>query len=299
MFLPPQKILGPKKIWVQNIFFQKKFGSRHLPDTIRTPSGHHPEQEVKADNPSNTALQSCRIPPDAGGLVDVLLGIKYTNIFPIPVHNLPSGLTIYRSQIASHGGDYDCCIGGPHESFTVLTSLAGGASQLLSHFVVGLRAYRQWGPSKLHSLCMSNEEVTEAVMMNTKEGEILEFLELEELGQQEEDEIVPVDQFGPIWSNLDQVGPTLTDLDQVGPTWTNIDQSGSMLPDVSNVVQCCKLCLTGHATDAKVSSYERIRDLKRFYELHESGLEVEYRCPACRECAVQTASQVAKLKRSA
>ena len=49
-FLPTQKILGPKKIWVQNIFFQKNLGpdtfqtpSGHHPDTIQTPSRHHPD----------------------------------------------------------------------------------------------------------------------------------------------------------------------------------------------------------------------------------------------------------------
>ena len=33
-----------------------------------------------------------------------------------------------------------------------------------------------------------------------------------------------------------------------------------------------------------VSNDERISDFKKHQNMHESGLEVEYRCPKCREC---------------
>ena len=37
------------------------------------------EEALKSDDPSNQALQKCKIPPMAGGTVDVLLGIKYNS----------------------------------------------------------------------------------------------------------------------------------------------------------------------------------------------------------------------------
>ena len=58
-------------------------------------------EALKKDDPSNKMLQKCRVPPLAGGVVDVLLGIKYNSIFPEPIHSLPNGLTIYRSKLAS------------------------------------------------------------------------------------------------------------------------------------------------------------------------------------------------------
>ena len=42
--------------------------------------------------------------------------------------------------------------GGPHKSFQVLTSLAGGTARLLAKFVDGLIAYRQWGPPRFADL---------------------------------------------------------------------------------------------------------------------------------------------------
>ena len=65
------------------------------------------------------------------------------------MHSLPNGLTIYKSKVAPHAGQYDCCIGGPHSSFQVLTTLAGGTARLLANFVDGLRTYRQWGPPRI------------------------------------------------------------------------------------------------------------------------------------------------------
>ena len=59
--------------------------------------------EVKADDVDSQELQRCSVPPQAGGAVDMLLGIKYSSIFPEAVHTLPSGLTIYRSKLASYG----------------------------------------------------------------------------------------------------------------------------------------------------------------------------------------------------
>ena len=229
-------------------------------------------QEVKADDISNKDLQSCRVPPEAGGVVDMLLGIKYSSIFPVPVHSLSCGLTIYRSQLASHGGSYDCCIGGPHRSFQVLTGMAGGAAQLLSHFVEGLRVYRQWGPPKISSICMTEDEELQALKLNKEEGDMQEFTQLEQLESKE----IESAQF----SDMNQ----LSDMDELSDMnqFVDLTQLSDVEEEELTTVQdsCCSHC----PVTSLVSSDERIRDLKRFYELHESGLEVEYRCPDCRDC---------------
>ena len=49
-----------------------------------------------------------------------------------------------------------------------------------------------------------------------------------------------------------------------------------------DVSGCCEHC-TDYNT-AAVAGDDKVRDFKRFQEIHESGLEVEYRCPRCREC---------------
>ena len=46
--------------------------------------------------------------------------------------------------------------------------------------------------------------------------------------------------------------------------------------DENSDITCCP--------SAMISSDERIRDFKKMQQIHDSGLEVEYRCPKCREC---------------
>ena len=199
---------------------------------------------IKMDSPANTILQSCRVPASAGGSVDMLLGIKYISVFPKEVHTLPCGLTIYESRLASHDGLYNACLGGPHSSFTVLAGIAGGTARLLAHFVDGLKAYKEWGPSKLSCVSMTDDEIEFANRFNAAEGdltEITEFVRVEDTEAESE--------FGRVWD------------------------------DVS---VCCEHC-TDHNT-AAVAGDDKVRDFKRFQEIHESGLEVEYRCPRCREC---------------
>ena len=116
-------------------------------------------REIKESDPGNTVLQNCKVPSLTGGCVDMLIGIKYNSIFPKEIHTLSSGLTIYQSRLASHGGKYDACIGGPHSSFTALADGAGGVSQLLVHFIDGLKLFREKGPGRISSIRMTEEEV--------------------------------------------------------------------------------------------------------------------------------------------
>ena len=68
----------------------------------------------------------------AGGNCDILLGMLYKSTFPIPVHSLPNGLTIYELQITSHDPSVNAVIGGPHETFELLANQVGGASILFT-----------------------------------------------------------------------------------------------------------------------------------------------------------------------
>ena len=111
-------------------------------------------RDIKGDDPDNTALQNCRAPLVAGGAIHMLLGIKYISIFPKEIHTLPCGLTIYESRLASHGGLFNSCIGGPHTSFTALAGEIGGTARLIAHFVEGLQEFRQMGAPKLKYLSL-------------------------------------------------------------------------------------------------------------------------------------------------
>ena len=186
-------------------------------------------QEIKADDPSNKTLQNCKAPPTAGGHVHMLLGIKYISVFPKEVHTLPSGLTIYESRLASHGGLYNACIGGPHSSFAALAAELGGTARLIAHFIDGLKTFRDFGPPRIKTLDLSqNEEELNSKYCHSE-------VDMEEISQYLEEKIY------------------------------------------QNFVSCSH-CF------AEVASDERIREFKKHQDMHDSGLEVSYRCPRCREC---------------
>ena len=201
-------------------------------------------KHIKQDNTSNNILQNCRVPATAGGSVDMLLGIKYISVFPKEVHTLPCGLTIYQSRLASHDDLYDACLGGPHSSFTVLAGKVGGTARLLTHFVDGLKLYKQWGPPKISCVSMTDEEIELARKCNADEGEMPEITELVRVEDAEAD--------------------------------------SELSSDEDDIFFCCKHCPS--YTSVGVASEERVREFKKFQEIHDSGLEVDYRCPKCREC---------------
>ena len=72
-------------------------------------SGH------RAANPKGPDLPKTE-PRIGGKSVDIMLGMRYSKYFPVPVFNLPSGLTVYRAQFTSKDG-LQGVLGGVHRSF--------------------------------------------------------------------------------------------------------------------------------------------------------------------------------------
>ena len=108
--------------------------------------------ELKSDDEENSKLQSMFVERVTGGQVDILLGLMYKAIFPTEVHSLPSGLTIYELQVASHDNKVNSVIGGPHESFEYIAQQVGGASLVFAHLMERLESYKDFGPPSLTKL---------------------------------------------------------------------------------------------------------------------------------------------------
>jgi hypothetical protein len=87
-----------------------------------------PYQEIKNSYHGEAELPT--VPRSVGGgKVDILLGSKYTWLFPKLVFTLPSGLSLYKSMFASKYG-HRGVLGGPHEAW----QHAGAAIQQLGAF---------------------------------------------------------------------------------------------------------------------------------------------------------------------
>ena len=222
--------------------------------------------EVKNDNPECAELQACKVPDLAGGSVDGLIGILYNAIFPVPVHTLPSGLTIYKTRLKSKNNKYNATIGGPHSTFEYLAGELGGAAALLTIFRQGLEKYHKLGPPKLKAAPLTVEEIAFNTAYKSAEGD-KEIQELEILEKLEE----------AIMNKYDDGDPDVQQHILPNP------------PDTLLICECGIMCDSLKESSIKltanISEDERIKDLNSLkLQLEEGGLEISYRCIRCRDC---------------
>ena len=60
----------------------------------------------------------------------MILGIKYQNIYPVPVHTFPNGLTIFKSKLKPTSPGVLACIGGPVEALENICGIVGAKPAL-------------------------------------------------------------------------------------------------------------------------------------------------------------------------
>ena len=116
------------------------------------------ESELKADKKENQELQELRCQPEVGGDCDILVGLMYSNIFPVAVHSLDNGLTIYKLKVTPHDDRYDSVIGGPHESFQYMATQFGSMSIVFANLCQQLGNYQELGPPKISRAIMTAED---------------------------------------------------------------------------------------------------------------------------------------------
>ena len=127
--------------------------------------------------PFDKKLQSMFAQLIVGGDCDILLGVMYNAIFPIAVHSLTNGLTIYELQVIPHDSEVNSIIGGPHESFDLMAQQVGGANVLFSQLMQTLDNYKSFGPPKVSKTLMTQEdEEFQKVHIEWELGEVAEDL---------------------------------------------------------------------------------------------------------------------------
>ena len=204
-------------------------------------------REVQSSDPTNAALQACKLPPSVGGSVDILLGIMYSSIFPDPIHCLDSGLTIYRTKLSPYHKAHNAIIGGPHSSFQFLADRAGNPAALLSHFMQGLKTFREWdGAPKIRDFYITN----------TLAGVEEKYLEFQNM------------QCSDVATN------------KCSDAETNEIEGGSVPLDSREYFFSENV---GGRTAATAAD-ERISSYKKKFAQQETGLEIDYRCVRCRDC---------------
>ena len=96
-------------------------------------------EHIKSQCSENKNVTNLKIPNVVGGCVDMILGIKYQSIYPIPVHTFPSGLTVFQSKLKPDATGALACIGGPISTLERLCGTAGTSSTMM--YMVNLIRY--------------------------------------------------------------------------------------------------------------------------------------------------------------
>ena len=73
------------------------------------------KQDYEAKYPDGEPLPAVR-DRIGGAPVDIMVGISYLKYYPIPLHTLPCGLTLYKSKFSSGGKSFGI-LGGPHKAW--------------------------------------------------------------------------------------------------------------------------------------------------------------------------------------
>ena len=212
-------------------------------------------KQLKDSDPNNNLLQNCCVPPQVGGNVDLILGIRYNNVAPRPIHSLESGLTIYSINLETHDPSVNAAIGGPHCSFSALVNYNGGLSkvrQTLQNLYIQLDNFKKYGPPNIPIFPVSQKEYEYRRYHFQEEFNVCGKVDLFDSLDTEEEIECPEEIFETsskeIFQSLDE--------DSVAHT-------------------CCTNC----------SVHDKLRDMKYWYRQMEAGTSVEYRCPACRDCS--------------
>ena len=107
--------------------------------TLKQVTGTMPElnlvpvfEQIKASSEcaDNDRIKNLSIPKRLGGKVQMLIGIKYQNIFPKVLHSFPSGLTVFESRLMPATSGALACIGGPISCLNQICDTVGASSTL-------------------------------------------------------------------------------------------------------------------------------------------------------------------------
>ena len=221
------------------------------------------EKFIKHSEPGKSELQALRCNPEVGGDLDILMGIYYSALFPTPVHTLPSGLTIYKLVISSYDPLYTAVIGGPHESFAGMANYCGGfGPSFLSQLQNQLESFRKFGPPGISRALMSEEDYEFAARFSEISDETLH--------------------------NLQDCNETRTENSFAeDPLEKSVLNVITDLLDISETVKNTSCLDCGESLNTALVSLnddEDTRYLRMIQKAQEEGLNIEYRCPKCRNC---------------
>ena len=92
-----------------------------------------------------------------GSPVDIILGVKYSKLFPLPLFHLPSGLSISRSALKGYKGKQGV-LSGPYHAWGPAMSAMQHCS-IAVYFQAEFRAYRYHTMTLFERVCVESEPI--------------------------------------------------------------------------------------------------------------------------------------------
>ena len=244
-------------------------------------------EQMKVKNKSVSQIQNLQVPKVIGGEVQMILGIKYQNIYPEVVHTFPNGLTIFKSKLMPTKPGTLACIGGPVEALETLCGIAGAKSTLnyVSHLVQNIKA-----PAHRVNLAPITK-TTNLVDINIPGIE--EFLEADD----------KFDGVGEDQSETNEVDDNITENKYDGDNFQVTEQvfgdyykEDSFFDDYSkreNLIfvdykkdeinhdgDSLDACKCNHVHEAHLIQSE----MEKYMKMQDAGLDMTFKCPRCRNC---------------
>ena len=218
-----------------------------------------------------------RVPEVVGGAVDILLGTCFSACFPEIVHQLPSGLFIAKLRLKSHDGVTTACLGGPHQTFTAMVNQCGDVSRAMSVFIAGLQSFHELGPPKIKGMTMTFNDLDLAHELN--KSEVIELTGDPDEASDDKDE-TDVPECDVAASSVSSVA---------GFSLQCSSCACDVMEDPSDILKA----LTDDIGVTKVKAIaafntsgndKSLNDLKTVVKIMEQGIDIQYRCPKCRDC---------------
>ena len=248
--------------------------------------------EIKKVANNNKEVHTLKAPKNVSGDTDMLIGIGLNCVFPEPVFTTPEGLTLFKSKFLPGCEGEIACVGGPSKAFSAIANQAG-VSQVISMFTRITANPKAFSTKLEYFPCNSKAEIT-AMRVAMLDGDISEEV-MAELEESDDDELMEdscdVDSYDKkLEYNFDEIGgdsvnnkllvdQEIVDVETKAEDINNVKKSSTIINYVD-----CSIC--EQAVLAENSSrYLTIQsELKKYLDMHDTGLSMEYRCPSCRNC---------------
>ena len=224
------------------------------------------ESVMNSSSPHKKMVARLKAPTEVSGQTDMLLGMKHWNLFPEPIHSTPEGLTLFKNKFLSSGEGEITCIGGPSKALAQMMNQFG-AAQVMNMFTKISEHPKSFSRNLEYFPAPGKDELT-AMKLAALDGNIEEDIFVGLLK-----ETFPEDSFE------EQLSANETTDEVLHANGVHAIASSEDVIGVAECVCCFNVFLPTVDTIASMQN-----DLKKFLDLQDLGLKMEYRCPSCRDC---------------